>query len=349
MTGHTEEILGTLAAKPRVRRWTVMSGLFTAGLSALIGALAFVPLFMSENAMQKLTSLFILVILAMMWNALAGFGGLVSVGQQAFIGIGAYGAIFLGHQHTVAPFNALLYSALIAGAVSIPIAVVVLQLRGGAFAIGTWVVAEIFAILVSLDDKLGAGTGISFIEMNFFDPHRRLQYTYWAALGTTAVLLAGLFLLLRSRLGTSLQAIRDDEGAAASLGVRVLAGKAILFVFAALGYAAAGALTLANQLFIEPTSIFSVDYSALMIFMVLVGGIGTFEGPIIGAIILFLIQNELSDNGVWYFVLLGSVAIGFALLLPRGLWGTLVDRFGFRLLPVGYRLEGTDLGAKEAR
>jgi branched-chain amino acid transport system permease protein len=332
----------TTAAPLRVQRWTLVSGAFTSGAVALVGALAFVPVVMSENAMQKLTSLYILVILAVMWNALAGFGGLVSVGQQAFIGIGAYGAIFLGHQHTVPPFEALLYSALIAGAVAIPVGLVVLQLRGGAFAIGTWVVAEIFAILVSLDDKLGAGTGISFIELNFYDPHKRLQYTYWSALGTGAVLLAVLFVLLRTRLGASLQAIRDDEGAAASVGVRVMRGKAILFVLAGLGCGAAGALTLANQLFVEPTSIFSVDYSALMIFMVLVGGLGTFEGPILGAIILFVIQNELGDNGVWYFVLLGSVAIGFALLLPRGLWGTLVDRYGVRLLPVGYRLRGID-------
>jgi branched-chain amino acid transport system permease protein len=311
---------------------------FAGSLLFLVVLLAFVPLVMSENAMEQLTSLFILVILAVMWNALAGYGGLVSVGQQAFIGIGAYGAIFLGHVHGVKPFVALLLSALIAGGVAVLVAPLLLQLRGGAFAIGTWVVAEIFAILVSLDRDLGAGTGISFIELNFYEPHQRRQYIYWAALGTTAFLLLALFVLLRSRLGAALQAIRDDEGAAASVGVRVLAGKAILFVLAGFGCGAAGALILANQLFIQPTSIFSVDYSALMIFMVLVGGLGTFDGPIIGAIVLFVIQNQLGDNGVWYFVLLGSAAIAFALLLPRGLMGTVQDRLGLRLLPVGYRI-----------
>ena len=75
-----------------------------------------------------------------------------------------------------------------------------------------------------------------------------------------------------------------------------------------------------------------------MIFMVLVGGLGTFEGPIVGAIVLYLLQTYVSSSGVWYFVLLGGIAIGFALLLPRGLWGTVSDRFGLRLLPVGYRL-----------
>ena len=82
-----------------------------------------------------------------------------------------------------------------------------------------------------------------------------------------------------------------------------------------------------------------------MIFMVLVGGIGTFEGPIIGAIILFLLQDLFSNAGVWYLVMLGTVAIAFALILPRGIWGAIQDRFDLQLLPVGYRIRGlTDLG-----
>ena len=147
-----------------------------------------------------------------------------------------------------------------------------------------------------------------------------------------------VFLVLRSSTGAALQAIRDDEDAAASLGVRVDTSKLLLFVLASFGCAAAGALTLANTLFIQPQSIFGVQWTAYMIFMVLVGGLGTFEGPIVGAIVLFVIQNEFADNGAWYLVGLGLGAIGFALLLPRGIWGTLEDRFGFRVMPVGYRL-----------
>ena len=97
-------------------------------------------------------------------------------------------------------------------------------------------------------------------------------------------------------------------------------------------------MILANTLFIQPQSIFGVQWTAYMIFMVLVGGLGTFEGPIIGAIILFLLQTYVSNSGVWYFVTLGSIAIGVALLLPRGIWGTVQSRFGLQLLPVGYRL-----------
>jgi branched-chain amino acid transport system permease protein len=150
-----------------------------------------------------------------------------------------------------------------------------------------------------------------------------------------------LYTLLRSRLGASLQAIRDDEDAAASVGVRVRLGKGVLFVLAGAGCTAAGTIILAWQLSIlpeGPDSIFGVNWSARMIFMVLVGGLGTFEGPIIGAVVLFLLQQYVSNSGVWYFVMLGAIAIGVAIALPRGIWGTLQERFNLQLLPVGYRL-----------
>jgi branched-chain amino acid transport system permease protein len=75
-----------------------------------------------------------------------------------------------------------------------------------------------------------------------------------------------------------------------------------------------------------------------MIFMVLVGGLGTFEGPILGAILLFAIQTTFTQGGPWYLVGLGATAAMFALFLPRGLWGTVEERLGLHLMPVGYRV-----------
>jgi branched-chain amino acid transport system permease protein len=323
----------------QVRRWTVVSGGFTGGVGALAVALVFVPFLLDQNTTQKLTTLLILVILASTWNALAGYGGLVSVGQQAFIGIGAYGTVFLAGRG-VAPYLAMVLAGLIAGAIALPISFVALRLRAAQFAIGMWVIAEVFAIVATLDTALGGGTGTSLIQLNQYGPSDQQAYTYWLALGSAVVVLAVLFLLLRSPLGVSLQAIRDDEEAAASLGVRVASGKRILFVIAAAGCGAAGAATAANTHFIEPTSIFSVQWTAYMIFMVLVGGLGTFEGPVIGAILLFAIQTVFSDGGAWYLVGLGATAGLFALVLPRGIWGTVVDRLGIRLIPVGYQVRG---------
>ncbi len=144
--------------------------------------------------------------------------------------------------------------------------------------------------------------------------------------------------LLRSRLGAWIQAIRDDEGAAASLGVRVLAGKRIIFLLAAVGCAAAGVLWLATSVSFQPKTFFGIQWTAYMIFMALAGGLGTFEGPILGAILFFFIQNQFGEIGVWYLVGLGVTAVLFALFLPRGIWSLVEDRIGLRLIPVGYRV-----------
>jgi branched-chain amino acid transport system permease protein len=336
-------------AEVTVHRWTPLSRTATTGTGALLVLLALVPFAFAENTTEKLTELFILIILAAMWNVLAGYGGLVSVGQQAFIGIGAYATIVFA-EHGVNGYMAAILAAVVAGVLSMPVSLLVFRLRGGQFAIGMWVVAEVFRLLVTNDESLGGGTGRSLTALNVYEPATRQAYTYWLALGFMAVLLVVGFVLLRSRLGASLQAIRDDEGAAESLGVRVTRAKRLVFLLAAVGCAAAGAITVANTLRVQPDSIFGVQWTAYMIFMVLLGGLGTFEGPVLGALVLFGIQEQFADQGSWYLVGLGAIAIVVTLVFPRGLWGAFVDRFGIRLLPVGYDVRGlaASLGRRPA-
>jgi branched-chain amino acid transport system permease protein len=157
-----------------------------------------------------------------------------------------------------------------------------------------------------------------------------------------------LYSLLSSRTGAGIQAIRDNEEAASSLGVRVMRTKRVLFVLAAFGAAMAGTLWLGTAITFQPGSYFGVQWTAYMIFMVLVGGLGTFEGAILGAIIFFLMETWFGASGVWYLIGLGAAALIFALLLPRGLWGTIDDRFQVRLLPVGYRLRDLVGGGENA-
>jgi branched-chain amino acid transport system permease protein len=322
-----------------VHRWTPLSRAFTGGMVGLALLLALLPFAFAQNTTEKLTELFVLVILAAMWNALAGFGGMVSIGQQAFIGIGAYAAIVYA-EHGVNGYAAVGLAALTAGVIALPTMLLVFRLRGGQFAIAMWVVAEVFRLIVTNDQSIGGGTGRSLTTLNVYDPANRQAYTYWVALAFMVLLVGAGFFLLRSRLGLSLQAIRDDEIAATSLGVRVRNAKAVLFVLAAVGCGAAGALTLANTLRVQPDSIFGIQWTAYMIFMVLVGGLGTFEGPLIGALLLFGIQQEFQDQGAWYLVGLGTTAVLFTLLLPRGIWGEIVNRYGIRLMPVGYHVRG---------
>jgi branched-chain amino acid transport system permease protein len=321
----------------KVERWTRVSVVFALLTVGLLVALALVPYAFGPNTTEKLTELFVLIILAAMWNALAGYAGLVSVGQQAFIGIGAY-AVIVFTDHGVNGYVSVVLAALFAGAISLPVSLLVFRLRGGQFAIGMWVVAEVFRLLVINDNSLGGGTGKSLTALNVYAPADRQAYTYWVALALMAVLIIAGFVLLRSRLGTSLQAIRDDERAAESVGVRVTHAKRIVFLFAAIGCGAAGAITIANNLSVTADSIFGVQWTAYMIFMVLLGGLGTFEGPLLGAIVLYGIQQEFRDSPSLYLIGLGAVAIGVTLVLPRGVWGWLVDRFHIRLVPVGYTL-----------
>ena len=261
-----------------IQRWTNLSIGVAIVVAVLFVLLAAGPAFLSENILDRLTVLFIYVCLAVMWNALAGYGGMISAGQQAFFGLGGYLAIRLS-EWGVEPYLALVLAALLAGVFSLPISAIVLRLRGGEFAIGMWVIAEVVRLLVNLDPIIQGDTGRSLIALASFDAAERRDLTYWMTLASMSIMLAVIFLMLRSRLGSSIQAIRDNEEAAASVGVRVSVTKRIIFVTAAIGCALAGGLWLATFTTFQPRSFFGIQWSAYMIFMVLVGGIGRFEGP----------------------------------------------------------------------
>jgi branched-chain amino acid transport system permease protein len=328
-----------VSAAPRfsVERWTRESRFAVAASAIVLVALAVGPPAFSANAVDKLTTLFIYVILAVAWNALVGFCGLVSIGQQAFFGLGAYAAIRLANSG-VSVYPGLFLAAALVGALSLPLSAIMLRLKGGEFAIGMWVASELAHLLVNLDPLVRGETGTSLIALDAYGSDMRRALTYWCALAAMTGVLAIVFALLRSPLGAAMQAIRDNEEAAESIGVRVGRAKTIIFVLAAFGAALAGALWVATALTFQPKAYFSPLWTAYMIFMALVGGLGTFEGAILGAIVFFLIETWFGAAGVWYLVGLGATALVFALALPRGAWGLLEDRTALRLLPIGYRL-----------
>lgn len=329
--------MSAAAASLAVERWTPASRIAVAAVLAALVAFALAPFVLGAGPVDRLTALFVYVILAAMWNALAGFGGLVSVGQQMFFGVGAYFTIRLADAG-IDPFLAIFVASLGVALLSLPVSLFMLRLKGGEFAIGMWVLSSLTHLLVNLDRLINGETGTSLISLNAYDASMRRDTIYWLALASMAALLAILFALLRSRVGAAIQAIRDSEEAAASVGVRVVATKRVLFVLAAFGIGLAGALWLATSVTFQPKTYFSVQWTAYMIFMVLVGGIGRFEGAILGAIVFFLIETWFGAMGVWYLIGLGATALVFSLLLPRGLWGAIERRFDLSLLPVGYRL-----------
>ena len=299
--------------------------------------LAALPAAVDTGTTATLVDVFTLLAMATMWNLLAGYAGLISVGQQAFVGLGAYLVLVLA-QWGMEPYLALPIAAVGCAAAALPISWLVFRLRGGYFAIATWVVADAIQLSISRVPSLGGGTGAILPGVTDIDPTTRLAWTYWVALGVSIVALLATYGLLRGRIGLVLTAIRDDEVGARSVGADTGNAKRLVYLVAAAGCGGAGALLILSQLSVLATSVFSVQWSAEMIFVVVIGGMGTLEGPILGTIIFFVLQQALAQYGAWYFVILGSFAIVVALWSPRGLWGLIADRGHLRLFPVGYWL-----------
>jgi len=320
-----------------VERWTPASRVSFVVIAFVIAAMAAAPLMLRAGNLDRLTALFIYIMLAAMWNALAGYGGLVSIGQQMFFGLGAYFTVRLA-DFGMNPFASTIASAFIVGGIAWAVSYFMLHLKGGEFAIGMWVLAELTHLLINLDRLIQGETGTSLISMNGYEADSRRIAIYLFALAAMVLLLGILYALLRSKSGAAIQAIRDNEVAAISVGVDVIQTKRKLFVLAAFGIGLAGALWLCSALTFQPKTYFSVQWTAYMIFMVLVGGIGKFEGAIIGAVLFFLIETWFGASGVWYLIGLGLAAVIFSLYFPKGIWGAIEQRFGISLLPIGYKL-----------
>ncbi|MBA4351676.1 MAG: branched-chain amino acid ABC transporter permease [Rhodobacter sp.] len=326
---------------------------------ALIGIGLALPAIAPRALIQDLFTILTLLTLAQLWNLLAGYGGLVSVGQQAFVGIGAYamfaGVILLG----LDPVLAIPLGGIAALALAIPTAFFAFRLQGAYFAIGTWVIAEVTRLLVAQWKALGGGTGTSLPREATSDiigvesiralfgvreAAARDILAYWLALALAALTIAAIYWLLRNRLGLALAAVRDNTEAAKSVGVDARRIKWAVFLIAAFMTGLVGALIYVQTARISPDAAFSViDWTAYVIFIVVIGGIGRIEGPILGVIVFYILQSTLADYGAWYLLTLGLIAIAVMLFAPRGLWGLLSDKTGLHLFPVQRRLEGIDL------
>jgi branched-chain amino acid transport system permease protein len=292
------------------------------GIGVVLAAL---PMVGSALVVDKLTYLFILIMFATMWNLLAGYAGLVSVGQQAYVGLGGYAMVRMVDAG-LPPFPAVFIAALCAGVVAWVLSWFVLRMKAGEFAIATWVIAEAIRAMVSFDPMIQGETGTSVTALNAYAPDVRRLTIYLLALATAALMLWASWKLLQGRTGAEAQAIRDDEEAAASVGISTFQVKQRIYILASIGCAVAGTLWLASAITFQPRTSFGVQWSVFMLFMVLVGGIGTFIGPILGALLFFALQEIFGDFGAWYLAGVGIVAILFALYLPNGIVGLWLDK-----------------------
>jgi len=325
---------------------------FAAGVMLLI--LVLLPVFAARTLIQDLIFLFYMLALAQCWNLLAGYAGLISVGQQAFVGLGGYLLFALTLLGGIDPLLAIPIAGVVSALFALPTALIVFRLHGAYFAIGTWVVAEVYRLVFAQVKPLGGGTGTSLtppvtssvpgIEwvkslLDVRTPAARDIISYWVALALAAGALALVYLILRSRRGLALGAIRDHEAAAAGLGVDIYRIKLAVYVATAAMTGMIGALIYLQKARISPDAAFSVlDWTAYVIFVVVIGGIGTMEGPVIGAIVFYLMQRYLADFGASYLILLGALGILVMLFAPKGLWGLVSERYDLTLFPTRRRL-----------
>ena len=324
-----------------------------AGVAIVIG-LAVLPVLASRNLIQDLVFVFTMLTLAQLWNLLAGWGGLVSVGQQAFVGLGAYALFAAIVIAGLDPVAAIPLAGLFAALIAAVLGPLLFRLEGPYFAIGSWVAAEALRLICAQFKSLGGGTGMSISPselsgmiglktaqtlLGLRPAAARDVLVYWLALVLVVLVTLGIYAFMRSRMGLALAASRDNAAAARSVGVRTARIRYVLWVAVAFATGMVGALLYLQKARISPDAAFSVtDWTAYVIFIVVIGGVRTIEGPMVGVLLLWGLVTYLAQYGSLYLVVLGTLAILVMLFMPRGIWGEVARRWQLQLFPTQRRL-----------
>lgn len=309
------------------------------GLIALVPivvVLMALPWFVGFGTQRLLVEVFTVFAIAMAWNLLAGFGGLVVVGQHAFVGVGAYALFLISTEWGLNPFWLLPMAPVAAALFALLTAWPMFRLSGAHFAVGTWVMAEMLRIGALNSETVGAGGGIALTTLRAFSRDERNLGIYWAALAVAVLALLVALLILKSRLGLALTSARDSEVAARACGVPVQRTKLVLWVLAATITGAAGAVAYMNTLQVTPDAGFGLQWTAVAIFISVLGGIGRIEGPLLGTLVYFVLREWTASLGAWYFIALGVLAILTMVVAPGGAWSLVLRRWP-NLDPFGVR------------
>ncbi|WP_275786569.1 branched-chain amino acid ABC transporter permease [Pararhizobium gei] len=327
----------------RIERFTPTSRATAIVACLVLIALVAAPWLTGRANIRLLGEMFSFLALASLWNLLAGYCGLVSVGQQAFVGFGGYMlfalAIFLG----IDPLLAILLAGLLGAVIAVPVGALLFRLYGAYFAIGSWVFAEVLRLSFAQVSALGGGSGSSLptsvIAGIASSREWREILIYWTGLALAVAALVFVVVLLRSKMGLALTGLRDSEVASESLGINPWLTKMMVYVSVAGLTTMVGSFIFLQKLRISPDAAFSVnDWTAFVIFIAVIGGIGTIEGPLIGTVLFFLLRETLADFGTTYLLVLGALAIVIMLKAPRGIWGMVSERTGVSLVPIRRRV-----------
>jgi len=293
-----------------------MKGINPLAVAVIAGLVALaLPFVGSDYAVSFSIQLLIFLVLAYSWNWIGGYAGYTHFGQVGFFGIGAYVGSLLNFHWGVPWYLAAIAAAFAGAATAVPLGGAMLRLKGPFFAIGMFGLARVLeAFALGFDSITGGGTGI------YLKPVSDLRPIYYVVATVAMIMLLLTWRLDNSRLGLKLLAIREDENAAESLGIPTTRLKIGAFVASAVAPAAMGSIYAVYLGFIDPPTAFAPNMELTTIAMVLLGGMGTVLGPLVGALALSVVNEVLWANYPQiYLACVGVIVLLAVLFMPRGI------------------------------
>jgi branched-chain amino acid transport system permease protein len=291
---------------------------------AVLAALPLPQLGLSAYTMHLIILVIMWSVVGMAWNLLAGFCGQVSFGHAAFYGVGAYTAgILYSHLH-ISAWWGIPASIVVVTLFSLLLGSIVLRLRGPFFTLATLAMGEVMRITSeNLDWLTGGNLGITLQQRTWVDK----TYYFYIILGIAAVTFLVVKLLMRSKMGYYFVAIREDQDAAESLGINTTLYKTIALCISGALTGVVGAFYTNYMGYIEPSVVFALhDVSIVTIMIVMIGGVATYFGPFVGAIIMVLLAEavrSIPSLGAAHLTFFGVLLILIIIFLPNGIVGDL--------------------------
>jgi branched-chain amino acid transport system permease protein len=302
------------------------SRLYVLGVLVLI--LGTVPIWGDQYLLFFFMLFCLYLALAQMWNLLAGYSGLISLGQQSFVGMGGYVVAVMSNYYGVYIWGSVLLGGVFSALLALFMSLFIFRMKGVYFAIGTWIFSEALLIWFSNWEYTKYGMGL-FIKPT---PNLSMTEIYYASFIVGVGSVALVYGILRSKLGLGLMAMRDDEAVSETMGVAVFRSKLYCFLIGAFVTGSTAGILYIFQVFIQPYKAFAIDWTVKLVFIVIIGGIGTLEGPIVGALLFVLLSQSLAEYFSVSMLILGAIAIGVILIAPKGIMGTLQEKLGFEIL-----------------
>ena len=309
-----------MAAKPFKYRWYLLGILFV-----LLGTS---PLWGSDYILLLGLLFCLYVAMSQMWNLLVGYSGLLSLGQQAFIGFSGYTVAVMTNYYGVYVWLSVLIGGLFSVLLALFMSLFIFRMKGIFFGIGTWIFAEILLLWFSKWEYVKYGKGL-FIKPA---PPPSMIMIFYATFIVALSSLVVVYLILRSKIGLGLMAMRDNEEVSETIGVEIFRSKLFCFLVAAFVTGTTAGVLYVFQIFIQPYKAFAIDWTVILVFIVIIGGIGTVEGPIVGSFLYVLLTQWLADYGHTSMLILGMIAITIMLVAPKGIMGTIQEKTGFAIL-----------------